>query len=640
MLKTLGVHDRRELALLLTIVALVAVTPMGREGTSAVVLASHRLLLGAIALGCWSLLKNKSEPEVCPVFVGLCGLALLAMLASILWNDGSRFDGYYRWYQHLFFGAGFLALAAFHRQSSVQWKRTVLWAVLIIDAVYVLVALFAGRRPLMGPFINPNYFASFLLVGFAGGLAIAQFEREIRTRIAGAALAAFFYYGITQCWSRGASIAAILTAGLSVVRFTSGRNVSRVRIALIVLVAVVVSAAASPILIRKFLDRGQLDPYNYQRPQLWMSALRVIGGHPVAGVGLGGYYHVSKKFSPPVEGTVARYLKRPGIAHSEYLQFAAECGIPAAILLFGLAGCTVFVAIRRARRCSAQQRVFQEASILVAGSLGLHALVDNNWNVPVMAAGLVVFSLAEVLPLREWRLPLNRQPRLAMAGALLLALVLIHGVAVPGLAVHFNERGLAAYGAGNLDAAESEYRLAAAVAPNHEVFLNNAGTVYFDKFMKSRDRRWLDYAETFFVKAMQANPNSEESGRHLENAVIQRLTGDPSKDRAVHERIAAIDRQILAIDPVNIFVRKNLAEALYNAGERDAAARQLEQAIALEPNYVPAYLRMSDWCRERGNAAASDDYRQRGLAIVIRYRDVPVKETYEAMLLGRPVRTP
>ena len=32
------------------------------------------------------------------------------------------------------------------------------------------------------------------------------------------------------------------------------------------------------------------------------------------GIGPGEFYNVSKRFSPPVEGTIARYLKRPAIA--------------------------------------------------------------------------------------------------------------------------------------------------------------------------------------------------------------------------------------------------------------------------------------------------------------------------------------
>ena len=636
MLNALGVQDRREMALLLAIIALVAVTPLGRESTSAFWLVTYRILLLAIAGGSLLLLQNKEEPDISPIFVSLCLVVLLLMLISLLANPGSNFDGFYRWYQHLFFGAAFLALASLNRQRSIAWKQTLLWSVIVIDVLYVAFTLLSRARPLVGPFSNPNYFASFLLAGFAGGIAIAAYHDRPIARAAGLGASLFLYYAMTLAWSRGATLAATVVVIISVIRFAQGRGLSRTRVAFALIVLLAAGAAASPALVRKFTDRGQFDPYNYQRPRIWMSALQVIAEHPILGVGLVEFYHVSKRFSPPVEGTIARYLKRPGIAHSEYLQYAAETGIPAAALLFSLAGYTVWIALRRAGRCSKEQRVFQETAILVAAGLGSHALVDNNWGVPIMAAGLVTFSLGDVLPLGEWRLSLHWPPRLAAALSLVLLLVVVHAIAIPGLAIHFNESGQAAYQRNDLNAAEAHYRLAAAIAPNHYVFLDNAGTVYMDKFMLSRDSRMIQIAETFFRKAGSANPNAEEPGRRMETLLIERLTGDPLKDRAVHERIVEIDRDVLKVDPFNPFVRKNLAEALYNLGDSPAARRELEKAIELEPNYVAAYLRLADWFRQDGDQARSEEYRSKAMAVVMRYQGVAASESYESLLLGRP----
>ena len=96
MLKDFGVERRSELLLFAAIVLLVAVTPMGREGTAPLVFFFHRLLLVAITFGSLSVLKERREPEVCPIYLALCGLALTLTLASVLWNPGSRFNGFYR----------------------------------------------------------------------------------------------------------------------------------------------------------------------------------------------------------------------------------------------------------------------------------------------------------------------------------------------------------------------------------------------------------------------------------------------------------------------------------------------------------------------------------------------------------------
>src|SRR4051812_37860309 len=324
MVKAVGVENWRDLVLFIAIVALIAVTPLGREATAAPVFVAYRLLLLTITLGSLAALRNKTEPEICPIFIACCASVILLMLLSVVWNSGSRFDGFYRWYQYLLFGSAFLALATMQRERNGAWKRSLLWAVMGIDVVYLAASLFRGGRPVLGPFVNPNYFASFLLVGFAIGVAMVLFHHSQIPRIIGGACALFLFYGMTQAWSRGATVAAMGVMGLAILRFSQRRGFSRKAIAAILVLGLISAAAASPNLVRKFLDRGQIDPYNYQRPKIWMSALSVIAEHPFLGVGLGEFFHVSKRFSPPVEGTIARYLKRPGIAHSEYLQQAAE----------------------------------------------------------------------------------------------------------------------------------------------------------------------------------------------------------------------------------------------------------------------------------------------------------------------------
>jgi predicted Zn-dependent protease len=122
----------------------------------------------------------------------------------------------------------------------------------------------------------------------------------------------------------------------------------------------------------------------------------------------------------------------------------------------------------------------------------------------------------------------------------------------------------------------------------------------------------------------------------LERVLLQRLTGDPKRDRPIHLRMIEVDRDILRIDPVNPFVRKNLAEALYNIGDRQGAADELNTALQFEPNYVPAYIRLSEWFQESGDGTRGAAYRQRGIAVAMKYRNEKTSEVYESLLLGRP----
>src|SRR5207245_9105535 len=142
------------------------------------------------------------------------------------------------------------------------------------------------------------------------------------------------FFGIIRTGSRGATLASVAIIVVAAIR-ARGRIPRQVWLAvgLAALIAVVVF---SPSLIAKFLDRNQSDPYNYARISIWKSSLEVIAQRPLLGVGFGQFVHVSKRFTFPVEGQVARYLKRVGMAHSEYLQHVAELGVTAALLLFFL----------------------------------------------------------------------------------------------------------------------------------------------------------------------------------------------------------------------------------------------------------------------------------------------------------------
>src|SRR5262249_42651993 len=195
----------------------------------------------------------------------------------------------------------------------------------------------------------------------------------------------------------------------------------------------------------KFVDRGQIDPYNYARTEIWKSALHVIAQNPLLGTGFGQFFHISKRFTLPVDGTVARYLKRAQMAHNEYLQHVAELGIPVALLLFSLLAYLVYLVWKRADTASPGFRCFHEAAILTAAGVGSHALVDNCWTIPVTASGLVVLALADPLPLSKNESPYRwKKPQLAFAAAA-IAVLYVFSTAIPGTGLYYNDLGHRAY---------------------------------------------------------------------------------------------------------------------------------------------------------------------------------------------------
>jgi O-antigen ligase len=639
MLERLGIRDRRELAVWFSLVLLVALTPAGKESTQPLVLALYRTLLLGLIIAYIAWTDRSKLRRLSPLFIGAVVLLMGVMAMSVWLWDGSSFEGWYVFYENILFITAFIILAHGNAGRPAQWKFGILASVVLIDVGYIAGALLIGKRPLIGPFVNPNYLASFVLPGIAVCAAVVYLSSSIRLRLAAGGAGLFLYFGIGQTASRGATLAGLALLGLGAFRAARRRGVSLVYMAAAAALLITITLSFNPALVSKFLDRGEHDPYNYQRGEIWLGSLRMIADHPVRGSGLAYFSYISKLYTPAVEAAIGRYRRYANIAHSEYLQYAAEIGIPGAFLLFTLGAGLLLLAWRRAED-SGTHPIVQESAILAATGLCVHALVDNNWTVPVMAAGLAVISQADLLPYSGSPMPRAQlSPMLKHALALLFIAVWIDSALVPAIGFHFNELGHDAHAADNFKEAERDHRYALAMLPTHPVLLDNLGIVYLDQFVKTHESDYLDRAEILFKQSIVANPHFDVPAGHLESALVLRLTGDPEKDRNIHKKIIAADVQSLAANPFNPFIRKNLAEAYYNIGDRNQACEELLKAIEIEPNYVPAYLRLAAWYDEAGMRSESEKYRSKAIQVANFYKDQKLLDPFDSLLLGRPQPT-
>jgi tetratricopeptide (TPR) repeat protein len=472
------------------------------------------------------------------------------------------------------------------------------------------------------------------LIGLAVCTAAAVFATAPPWRLAAAVAAAVILLGIIRTSSRGAFLAVIGMMTVAAWR-ARGRIPRQVWLG-IGFVVVLTAVVSSPYLIHKFVDRGEADPYNYARKEIWRGSIHVIQDNPILGVGFAQFFHVSKRYTLPIDGVVARYLKRAQMAHNEYLQHMAEQGVPAALLLFLLLGYLVYGSVKRAGAAWPEFRCFHDAALLTAVGVGIHALVDNCWTIPVTASSLVVLAAADPLPLRKkdaayrWRMPQ------IVVTAAMLVLVFVRSTAIPGMGLYYNERGHNAYDRDEFAAAERYHLAAVELVPDHPVFLDNLGMVYLQQFTQNKDPLLAASAKIYFQKAIETNRRALDPHIHMEAVLVRTLTGDISRDRVINEEIIQVNTGLLEADPFIPFTRKNLAAAYYNLGQVDRAFTELRKAIEYEPNYVPGYLQLGTWYGERGDTNASQRYTVAGMNIVHKYRNFKPTEPYEGVLLGRP----
>jgi O-antigen ligase len=634
-LSLVGIENRLQLAVTVCVIALIIVTTLGGSGGAPWAFLTYRTLLVVIAILC-AIGTRHADLKICRVFLACTLVSFALMLISVLRIPGSHFEGFYLWFKYAFFASAFLNLANYARYQSARWRAILLGSIVVVNLGHLFPDILRHSDLFKGfSTNNANYFATFLLVGLAVSIAGAIFAAETEWRIAAGISGAVLLFGILKTSSRGATVAVVAMVILGAIR-ARGRISRQVWLA-VGLAGVLAAVIASPYMIRKFVDRGgEYDPYNYARKEIWLSSLHVIAERPLLGVGFGQFFHVSKRFTLPVEGPVARYMKRAQMAHNEYLQHIAELGFPCAILLFALLGYLVFQVWKRAGTTWPEFRGFHEAAMLTAAGVGVHALVDNCWTIPVTASALVVLATADPLPLKKRTAPVRwSKPALAFAGVVMVAIYVV-STALPGAGLYYNDVGHKAYDRDDFATAVRYHTLAISIVPNHPIFLDNLGMVYLQQFTENQDSKLLAQAKEYFRRAIAASPQSLDPHMHMEIALIRSLTGDPEHDRGVSRDVIQIDSELLAIDPYIPFARKNLAVAYYNLGHIDRALQEVGKAIEYEPNYVPGYLLLSTWYGEHGDTATSQRYNATGMSLVNKYRNFKPTEAYEGVLLGRP----
>src|SRR5262249_39753194 len=143
----------------------------------------YRTLLICIAILCAIAVRHEAY-RISPMYVGLVSILLLLMLISVIRIDGSHFEGLLLWYRYASFAFAFVSLANYAHYQSNRWKELLSLTPAAAGLAY-LVPDILSRRGRVAGFSpnNPDYFATFLLIGVAVGLAATIFDSNPRRRI-------------------------------------------------------------------------------------------------------------------------------------------------------------------------------------------------------------------------------------------------------------------------------------------------------------------------------------------------------------------------------------------------------------------------------------------------------------------------
>ena len=265
--------------------------------------------------------------------------------------------------------------------TRIAFREAMLWFTSVVSAVATLQLFTSGGKifwifpsgyvdNVMGPILNPNHYAAWIELI----LPIALFEAFTRRHNAllYAAMAAAMYASVVSSGSRAGAI--LCTAELILVPvLVSARGLAPLRAAGSALVKLAAALAAFTAVVGWEVIWKRLtmpDPF-FMRRELVVSSLQMIRDRPWLGFGLGAWPTVYPAYAIFDTGLLANR------AHNQWLEWAADGGIPFALLLLAVAVWAVRPAFRT---------VWGVGVI----SVFLHSLVDYPLQRPQLAAWAIV----------------------------------------------------------------------------------------------------------------------------------------------------------------------------------------------------------------------------------------------------------
>jgi O-antigen ligase len=224
-----------------------------------------------------------------------------------------------------------------------------------------------------GPFLSRNDFAGFMELSFPVALSLAMDRRTQASRFVTVSIPDWVPKPFplwVPAWMLAAGLASGSRAGAILLLAEAGvvlGLISRRRAAtkFVVWTMLLAAVAGAGTLVGRFAEK---DPWRYRR-EIAASTLNLIADHPWRGYGLGTYAYVYPAYATFDIGAVVEH------AHNQWLEWAAEGGIPLALVWLTLA---VGMSVRAVR------------SVWGIGILAafLHALVDY----PFVRCGLTAWD--------------------------------------------------------------------------------------------------------------------------------------------------------------------------------------------------------------------------------------------------------
>ncbi len=521
--------------------------------------------------------------------------------------------------------------------------KVILMAILLAAACQAVLtfwqSLTEGAPRPAGSFLDPNFAGLFLFLGLVisslWSLLPGGIPKKARLPLGLLGLGLLAAVVINGSRSVGALV-ILLLAALIVAR----------RRARWVLLACLLGLLLFPSLIRmRLLEFAETDVYAWQRVNIWRATLRAIGDHPWTGVGLGNLSDHTYPYNFPVESHPARYAKRFTSAHNNFLQVAAELGIPGA-LLATLWLCRLGWAWHRGmlRVKDPDLRVALWMASGIVGGFLLQGLVMDNLRSPSLV--LVVLSMAAVVRYVELQSEESPEParwnswwrgwRVGPSLGIMLSVPVVTIVwPLLVLSPYLSWRAFL-----EADALARQGLLAEAEGRISKAIRLNSEQPYYWQFLADlkvarakQDGKPGELADgfKFLQQAISLNPSKPDFYAHLSAMCRVAHELDPKKTIWLQQGMRYMEDAI-SRNPLNVFYRYERASLLMELGDSDGARQELEKAVSLEPNFIRGHEALAVVYGTLGRREEAEREIRTVRYLTKRFRDWDSRNPYERLL--------
>jgi O-antigen ligase/tetratricopeptide (TPR) repeat protein len=463
-----------------------------------------------------------------------------------------------------------------------------------------------GGNP-FGPYVNRNHYAGLMemLIPVCAGYliyllpemkndqdiknAVSDFfshrraNRVILTSTAVVIMITSLFLSLSRGGIIGLSISMLLFGVMLWVR-DSTRRKGRTIFALFFIVLFTVGWFGWKPVIERFERIGSSTASSEYRIQNWKDSVKIISAYPLFGTGLGTYEHIYPRYK--TVPTQDRWEH----AHNDYVEGAAELGIPGLLLTLWIMGSfyrRMFMMLKR--RKSFFPRLLGMGALTGITGIVIHSMTD--FNLHLGANGLyfcflmgyaVAVSHARgregnggtLLKIREIRIPQYIRKPLIMG----LGLICISICAIPllnaGAEIFYSQAKGSMREKSELVSKREMLEKAAVLSPLDARLPFSEGTI---DYALGRGAE----AVRSFMRAVALDPV---------NAEYLLMLGVAYDNAGQRDKAEGYMRLAVFYDPTSAWLRKNYSLWLFSRGQKEAAIGEMRAAIALDPGNTRKYI--------------------------------------------------